>query len=439
MSLNAVVNQLNDLVWGWPSIIFVIAVSVLCTFAFRFIQVRTFVRMWKDTLFPKDAGKHTGDISPMQAFLSTLSSSLGNGAIAGVAVAIATGGPGAALWMVVLGLGLMAVRFAEVYLSLSKSFSSKNTTKSVLGGPMIYLQQVVGGRYLAYIYGLTCFIFGLLGGNAAQANSISLSFATAWALPTMISAILLTLFVAYILFGGATRIAKVSALIVPVKVVVFFAAAGAVLVYHAGAIMGALQLIISTGLSSHALAGGVIGFSLQQALRSGILGITFATEAGLGTSAILFGCSGGDKPFQNGLMAMLSTFISIVVCFIVALCIVASGAWQTGATSTALTIAAFDTVFGSFGGWIVSFLSASFGIGVLVTYAYITRAAWLYLTNGRYQFAFVVMYCVVAFLGALVKVDVVWNSVNVIMAVMLFINLFGIAYLTPRIARELTE
>ncbi len=438
MSLNDIVNQLNDLVWGWPSIIFVIAVSALCTLAFRVIQVRTFVRMWKDTLFPKDAGKHTGDISPMQAFLSTLSSSLGNGAIAGVAVAIATGGPGAALWMLILGIGLMAVRFAEVYLSLSKSFSSKQTN-SVLGGPMIYLQQVIGGRYLAYVYGLTCFIFGLVGGNAAQANSISLSFVTAWGLPTIVSALLLTIFVAYILFGGAVRIARVSAMIVPVKVVVFFAAAGAVLIYHAGAIVGALELIVASGLSSQALAGGVIGFSLQQALRSGILGITFATEAGLGTSAILFGCSGGDKPFQSGLMAMLSTFISTCVCFIVALCIVASGVWQSGATSTALTIAAFDTVFGSFGGWIVSFLSASFGIGVLVTYAYITRAAWLYLTNGRYQFAFVVMYCVVAFLGALVKVDVVWNSVNVIMAVMLFINLFGIAYLTPRIARELRE
>ena len=437
VSLNATIQQLNDIIWSWPGIILLLGATLFCTIAFRFVQLRAFIRMWKETLFPTSVQEHTGDISPMQAFVNALSSSLGNGAIAGIAVAIYTGGPGAALWVLILGMGLMAVRFAEVYLSIAYGADKSKTV--LLGGPMVYLKQVFGGQHLAYVYGLSCFIFGLIGGNAAQANSISLSFATTWGVPVMVAALVLFAFVGYVVLGGAKRIAQISDIIVPIKVIVFFTATGLVLVYHAGALADALRLIVLSGLSSEALAGGIVGFSLQQALRSGLLGVAFATEAGLGSSAILFGSSGSNDAVRSSLMAMLSTFISVLAAFIVALCIVVSGVWQSGSTSTALTIAAFNTVFGSFGGWIVSFLSVVFGIGVLVSYAYITRSAWLYLTNGRYEKAFVVMYCVTSFLGALVKVDIVWNSINVVMAVMLFINLFGIVCLTPRIARDLRK
>ena len=174
----------------------------------------------------------------------------------------------------------------------------------------------------------------------------------------------------------------------------------------------------------------------MQALREGLnLSIT-ATESGLGTAAILFGYTGSKDPMKSGLMGMVSTFISSIVCFLVALCIVVSGVWDSGLTSAALTIASFNTVFGQWGGWIVSFLSISFGMGVLVAYAYISRAAWFSLTNGKYEKLFALFYCVASFIGAVVNVHVVWYAVRIILALLLVINLFGLLWLLPPITRE---
>jgi AGCS family alanine or glycine:cation symporter len=201
--------------------------------------------------------------------------------------------------------------------------------------------------------------------------------------------------------------------------------------------LSALHLIITSALTPSALAGGAFGFTIQEAMRYGMLRSIFATESGLGTAAILFGFTGSDQPIKDGLMSMISTFVSALVCFLVGLCIVASGAWSSGLDSTALTIASFETVFGQFGGWIVSFLSITFGIGVLVTYAYITRAAWLAVTNGKYLMVFTVSYALATFLGAIMPVQMLWDAIDVVNATMLIINLAGIAYLLPVIVKGL--
>ena len=174
-------------------------------------------------------------------------------------------------------------------------------------------------------------------------------------------------------------------------------------------------------------------------MRFGVSRSILATEAGLGTAAVLFGFTGSKKPMDDAIMSMMSVFISTLVCFMVSLCIVASGVWDNGLTSTALTIASYNTLFGQYGGWIVSFLSVSFGVGVLVTYVYIARAAWLFLTGGRLEFVFSILYCLCAFAGALVNVDVVWKSGDVVNAVMLLINLLGIAYLLPVMRKGISE
>jgi AGCS family alanine or glycine:cation symporter len=180
----------------------------------------------------------------------------------------------------------------------------------------------------------------------------------------------------------------------------------------------------------------MVGFTVMQAMAAGLnLSIT-ATESGLGTAAILFGYTGSKDPVRSGLMGMMSTLISSFVCFIVALCIVISGVWNSGLQSAALTIAAFNTVFGMWGGWIVSFLSISFGIGVLVSFAYVTRAAWLALTNGRSELVFAVLYCLASFLGALVNVHMVWKAIQIINGLLLSINLFGLLWLAPYLTRE---
>jgi AGCS family alanine or glycine:cation symporter len=436
MSFDAQIALISAWVSGLPLLVFVIGVSLICTIAFRFIQFTSFFKAWRITLAPAEIAV-AGEMTPFQAFVNTLSASIGNGSIAGVATAVYAGGPGSALWIVVFGFILMAVRFAEVYASSWYGAQKISSSNDGLGGPMLYLKDVIGGRYLAPLYAFSCVLFGLTVGNAVQTNSIALSMQTTWGISPFIIAWIVLAFVAYILLGGAARIIAASDTIVPIKVGVFFVSACIVLIYHYAAIPGALTLIIKSAFSSSAFTGGVAGFSVLSAIQYGMQRSVMATESGLGTVAILFGFTGDTDPKKNALMGMIGTFVSTIVCFLVALCIVASGVWHNGLTSTQLTIASYNTVFGFYGGWIVSFLSVTFGIGVLVAYAYITRAAFLYLTNNRWNGLFVIIYCAAAFFGSLTTATTIFAAADIPQAALLFINLFGLLCLLPRLQKTL--
>lgn len=436
MYLIECVQHISQFLVGWPLMIYVVTISIFYTVVLRGIQFRYFFTALKSAVAPSQKeSQPEGNVTPFQAFINTINSNLGNGSIAGMGNAIFIGGPGAALWVVIFGFILMAVRFAEVY--ISTVYGANATEKTALGGPMLYLKDVPGGAYLPYIYAFFCTIFGLVGGNAMQANSIAVSLTSTWGINPLWSAIALLFFVLYILFGGAQRIVKISVSIVPVKVIVFLVSTITVLLFHYKSIWAALSLIVKSGFGLHAFGAGVVGFSLQQVIATGMARSIFATESGLGSAAILFGSTGNDDAIQNGFMGMVSTFISTCVSFIVALCIVVSGVWGIGLDGTALTIASFDTAFGVYGGWIVSFLSISFGFGVLVSYAYVVRSVWLFLTNNRFSQFFIILYSLCAFGGALATIELVWDLCNISIAGVLFINLYGLVMLLPKIKTEL--
>ncbi len=431
-------SHITQALLNWPLMIYVLCASIMCTIALGFIQIRYFAYAWKQVLFPpKQQSDQCADMTPFQAFINTLSTNLGNGSIAGMATAVHMGGPGAAIWVVIIGFILMSVRFAEVFLSVHFGMQQKERCSGI-GGPMLYLRSVAGGRFLAPFYGLLCLIFMGIG-SAVQSNSIRISMATTWNIPALATGLALLLFMVYVVYGGASRIVKVSDAIVPFKVGIFFVSAFALLAYHYAAIIPSLSLMIKAALSPQAFFGGVAGFTMIQAMRFGILRSILATESGLGTAAVLFSSTGSKEPVKDGIIAMLSTFISTLVCFLVALCIVASGVWDNGTTSTELTISAFSTLFGSFGGFVVSFLSIAFGVGVLVAYAYITREAWMSVTGGRLLALFPIVFCGVVFLGALVEAEQVFGLADIINGLMLFVNLYGIMYLMKIISKAVKE
>lgn len=445
IDIKSIFDTLHDYAGSWLVIIYVLAVSFICTIALRGLQFRYFAAAWRYLFSPAQASTDADKVvhmTSLQAFISTLSANLGNGSIAGMATALYMGGPGAAFWVLVAGTFLMVIRFAEVY--LSTYYANTASTRAGFGGPMLYLRNIPAGYILSPLYALMTLIFGLTIGNGVQTNSISTSLEKTWNLPIEISAVALLIFVFYIVSGGAARIARVSERLVPVKVGTFFLSAFAILAYHYTAIIPSLYLIWESAFHQTAIAGAAAGFAIQQAMQYGIIRSIFATETGLGTAGILFGATGSEEPIKDGIMSMLSTFISTLVCFLIALCILVSGVLPTALSATGmeeygmpLTISCFNTVFGEFGGWIVSFLSISFGAGVLVSYAYIAREVWLFLTGGRFTMLFNLVYCAIAFIAALVKSKTVWDLGDIIVAVMLFINLYGIVYLIPVIRRAL--
>ena len=216
----------------------------------------------------------------------------------------------------------------------------------------------------------------------------------------------------------------------PLKVLLFIVSIIVMLVYHWTALIPALTLICKSALSTTSFAGGIAGFTIQQAIRFGMLRSVMSSEAGLGTSGIFFGSSGSKKPMEDSLMGMLTTFISTTFGLLMGLVIVASGAWSSGLTSTPLTIAAFQTAFGSLAIWVVTALASIFGIGLIVSYGFVARSLWAYLTNGKCTIVGSLLYCVSAVVGTLVKPDILWLTGDIINACLILINVSALIVLS---------
>ena len=429
---------IRDVIWASPLVIFVALAGLAVTVLLRGVQFRYFLDSWRFVLFPKSKGKSNAaaDITPLQAFLNSLSVSIGNSSLAGMATVLFGAGPGAIFWVMVFGFLCMALRFAEVYLGTKYVAEGKQ----LLGGPIAYLKKVPGGKFLPVVYAIFCFGYCLTLGNAIQCNSMRLGLCSALKLSPLPIAIAIFLFVAYVMLGGAKRIIKVSDALVPVKVIVFFFASSALLIYHFKAIIPAFWLMFEHAFTPGAIAGGGAAISMQMAMRFGLSRSMGATESGLGTASLFFGATGDKEPAKVGIMSMLSTFISAqLVCVVVGLCIIASGVWNNGLTSTDLTISAFQTLFGWFAPWLITFLSVTFGLGVIIGIAYIARLSWLFLTGGRYVGLFNAIYCLAALFGALSSVTLVWTLGDIFNGGMLWINVFGIICLLPVIMSGLRK
>lgn len=436
--VSSYVKSLNDLLWGWSLIIFFIGVSLVATFMLKFIQFRYFIRSWQLVLSPhKHVANTKADMNPIQAFINALSTSIGNGSLAGMATAVHEGGPGAVFWVFVLGFFSLPIRFCEVYLSNAFNEGGKGI---ITGGPMAYLKYVPGRFILPVFFAFFCLMLSFTSGNAMQANSVSSGLQSILNTNSYVIAILLGSFVLYIMLGGAQRIVKFSEAIVPMKVGLFFIAAFFLLIYNIPSLFEALKIILISAFYPQSVKGAIIGTTMQTAVRFGMSRSLNATEVGLGTAAVFFGSTGSKNPVENGIMSMVSAFISnYLVCFILALLIVMTDVWTMDATSITLTTAAFSTLYGDFAKWIVTLLSITFGMGVLVSYAYIGRECWSYLTGGRFITVYSIIYVILAFWGSIAKVQLVWDSIDIVNAGLVAINLYAILILMPKINKGVKE
>lgn len=437
-----VIYNLKELIWSLPFIIFFVSVACIITVALNFIQFRTFVSSCKIVFFPKKSEKQqkSGDMSPFQAFLNTLSVSIGNGCFSGTAVALFAGGPGVAFWIFAVGLLCMAIRFAEVFLAVS--FSSDSKGKSALGGPFIYLKKLPGGNYLTYFYGLMCLFFSFIAGNAMQCNTISTSCDKMIALDSnlfgdistvkLAFATILALFSLYVVVGGTERIVKLIEKIVPLKVILFFGTLLIVLIYFSYHIPAAISLIMHNAFTPRALAGSAVGLTLQQVFYHAAYATVNASESGLGTASILYGNTGSKEAVNDASSSMLSTFISNNIAMVLlAIALVASGAWMSGETGAPMVIEAYQSVFGYIGGWILTFLTIPFGIGVIIPYCYIARQSWIYVTGGRWMSLFAVLFVTSSFVGAIVAIGELWTLISIVIALLLLVNLSALLYFIP--------
>lgn len=431
---------INKFLWSgpiWPLPIFLCLVGLSITFLFNFVQIRYFFTSWKYVLFPKkETGGSSDTLSPIQAFFSTLGAVLGNGSLVGMASAMFTGGPGGAFWLIVFGFIAMPIRFAEVFAS---SVFTVDTEHGKRGGPMVYLARVPGGSFLPYVFSFICLVYCLVAASMMQSNSMAGGITNVTGASSWMVAVLLFIFIVYIMLGGAKRVIKFAEMVAPIKVVLFLLATGAVIIYFLPQFFGAIKLMFAGAFTTQALIGGLVGHTMQNAMRLGIGRAINASEAGLGSSSVMFGATGGKNPVESSIMSMALVFIIELICFLIMFAFMMSGTWNSGANGMELVIATYSTVFGSLGAWVATTLSVLFGAGTLVGYAFIGRECWFFLTKGRWEWLFMVLYSVMVPVGALSSVGFVWDLLDLVVAALTICNLYGIFYLLPQLRRKWRE
>ena len=438
MDISAMLSTLEKMVWSMPFLMFFFGTCLYMTIQLGFIQIRYLARSIK-LLFHCDTTSNetkNDQLSPFQAFMNTLGSNIGCGCLTGIPVAIATGGPGAIFWMLVMSIFSVSLRFAEVF--LATYFSDKAT--DFKSGPTYYLSLLPLGTVFSYLFGIFGLLFMLTGGGVIQCNAIGDSLLRAWNIPALYTAIFVVLFVTYVVVGGSKRIVKLLDKLVPIKVYGFLLTAFIVLAYHITAIPHALYLIMSSALNPQAVLGGSFGYAIQTAIAQGFSRGINASEAGVGTAALAFGATAGQDPVKNGIISMLGVYINTyIVCFLVALCVIASGVWNNGEIGIAMLVSAYETVFGSFGGSIVSVLVLMFAISVVVAYAYNVRICWKFLFHGKYNAACSVIYIACAGLGTVTNVKLVWSVSGIVTAGIFAVNVLGLLWFVSVIKAGLNK
>ena len=450
------VNQaVNNFIWGVPAMVCIIGVGLWLSVRTGFIQLRKFPYAIKTTLGrmfrKKDASD--GTITPFQAVCTALAGTVGTGNIAGVAGAIAIGGPGAAFWMWCSALLGMRTKYAEV--TLAVHFREKSAGGEWLGGPMYYIKNGLGRRWqgLAVLYA----VFGVLTvfgtGNATQVNTITAAIDTALlefgvvgagSLPALNLEIgvLVAMIVAMVLLGGIQRIGKVSEKLVPLMALLYILLSVGVVALNLSRLPEVLASIIKGAFDPRAVTGGVVGsvfLSMQKGVSRGI----FSNEAGLGTGSIAHACADTKKPAAQGMFGIFEVFAdTIVICTLTALVILCSGTpVQYGAAAGAeLTISGFTATYGGWASLFTAVALCCFAFSTILGWGlYGSRFVAFLFRSDKVVRPFLVVYSFVAILGATVDLGLLWSIAETFNGLMSIPNLIALLLLSGTVVRLTKE
>ncbi len=433
-SLNKVFSDLSGIVWGPWLLCLLVGTGILLTIRLRGIQFRCLVYALRLAFSKEREGK--GDISHFGALMTALASTIGVGNIAGVSTAVALGGPGAIFWMWITALFGMATKYSEAFLAVR--YRQVNANGEISGGPMYYLEHGLGKKWLGMCFAL----FGALAafgiGNMVQANTTAEAIAEVAGIGKFSIGIILATLTALVILGGIKRIANVSSVLVPVSVIVYFGVALAIILQNLPQVWPGLVGIFEQAFTGTAVTGGFAGATLAQTIRYGIARGLFSNESGLGSAPIAAAAAKTNQPAKQALVSMTGTFLdTIVVCSLTALVLASSGVWESGATGVTLTIQAFSTGLpGQWGQWIVTLSIINFAFSTILGWGYYGEKCFEYLTDVRfvpyYRYAWVLF----VFIGAVVKLELVWNFSDVMNGLMAVPNLIGLLFMSGFLARE---
>ena len=421
------INQINDALWGYVIIIVLVGCGVWFTVRTRFVQFRMVGEMFR--LLTDSAGRpegHEKHISSFQAFTVSLASRVGTGNLAGVATAIAVGGPGAVFWMWVMALLGAATAFVES--TLGQLFK-RHHKDSFIGGPAYYIERGLHCRWMAVLFAVLITISFGLANNSVQANTIcgALEGAFGWK-PPVVGAVLMVLTLV-VVFGGIQRIARVSTVLVPVMAVGYFLLAVVVIVMNIRHIPHVFQVIIDSAFGLHQAVGGTVGAAIMNGVKRGL----FSNEAGEGSAPNAAATAAVSHPVKQGLIQSLGVFTdTLLVCSCTAFIILVSGVYgDTGLNGITLTQTALQSEVGAWGPVFVAAAIFLFAYSSMIGNYYYGEANVRFMTRSPHALTLyrILSGGVMVMFGALISLDTAWSIIDLCMALLTACNLVAIILL----------
>lgn len=434
--------RLREATWGLPLVLLLASAGLYLTVLLRGLQFRALLRALRLAFLERDEPTADGDISHFQALMTALAGGVGAGNVVGVAVALAAGGPGALFWLWVAGALAMATRFAEAVLGVR--FRETDVKGSKSGGPMYYLENGIRwgglGRGLALVFGGFTVLAALGFGNGVQAHAVSAAISSvSGAPPLLVGAVTATLAGAVVL-GGIRSIGRIAGLVVPVLLIAYVGAACWVLWLEASALPDTFRAIFDGASGVRAAGGGVAGYTLGQALGSGLARGAFSSEAGIGTGAIAAAAARTREPVRQALVAMTAPLIdTLLVGTLTGLVLLTAVPRLTGVQlpDAILMQRAFAAAFpGAVAAWFVALVLAAFAFTTILAWAYFGERSVQYVAGDRAVMPFRLLFVGIIPLGSVLPLEVLWALSDALRGLMALPNLIGLVLLSGIVARE---
>lgn len=449
-TIEAVNSAVNNFIWGVPAMICIIGVGLYLSIRTRFLQIRKFPYAIKTTIgrvFRKREASD-GAMTPFQAVCTALAATVGTGNIAGVAGAIAIGGPGAVFWMWISAALGMCTKFSEV--TLAVHFRETNARGELIGGPMYYIKNGLGKnwRWLAALFSL----FGVLTvfgtGNATQVNTITTAINSALlnyhlinedavSTSNLIIGIIIAILVATVLLGGVKRIGRVTEKLVPFMALIYIVLSLGVILLNLNRVPSVFASIVEGAFSPASVTGGVVG-SFFLSMKKGVSRGIFSNEAGLGTGSIAHACADTKKPVKQGFFGIFEVFTdTIVICTLTALVILCSGTpvGYGEAAGAELTISGFTSTYGNWVSIFTAIALCCFAFSTIIGWGLYGARCIEYLLKENSIKPFMVAYSLVAIIGATADLGLMWSVAETFNGLMAIPNLIALFLLSGTVAR----
>ena len=431
-AIESLVATLSGWVWGPPMLILLVGTGLYLTILLKGMQFRVLPHALR-LIFQKDHS-HAGDISHFAALMTALAATVGIGNIVGVATAITLGGPGAVFWMWMTGLVGMATKYAEAVLAVKYREHGEHGMR---GGPMYYLAKGANLPTLGWLFALFTALAAFGIGNMTQANAVAGIFESTFNIEPWVTGVVLMLLTGLVILGGIRSIGRFTSFLVPFMIIGYVATALVVLAVNAREIPHALWLIFYHAFNPIAAGGGFAGAAVAAAIRYGVARGVFSNESGLGSAPIAAAAARTKDPVTQALVSMTQTFIdTLVVCTMTALVILTATPWTEGVGAGQLTSLSFAQTLGPSGAIIVAIATALFAYSTLLGWSYYGEKAVEYLAGGRAIRIYRVVFVSAVIVGAMMKLEFVWNFSDLMNGMMAIPNLIALLILSKVVKRE---